>query len=84
MLIEILIGAMLLGLIPAFIAKSKGGSFGGMWILGTLLFIFALPIALLSKDQRRRCPHCAEPVQPAANVCPHCQRELTIQEGSPA
>ena len=38
---EILIIAMLIGLIPAFIANSKGRSFLGWWIYGTLLFIIA-------------------------------------------
>jgi hypothetical protein len=44
---EILIFAVLLGLIPAYLAKKKGRSFGLWWFYGALLFIVALPHALL-------------------------------------
>lgn len=37
-----LVIAALLGLIPAFIAQSKGRSFGGWWLYGFLLFIVAI------------------------------------------
>lgn len=66
--------AVLLGLIPASIARGKGGGFWVFWILGSALFIVALPMALLMKDHRPTCPYCAEVVKPAALVCPHCQR----------
>lgn len=46
---EILILAILLGLIPATIAHNKGYSFLGWWILGSLLFIVALPIMLVAQ-----------------------------------
>ena len=46
---EILIIAVLIGLIPAAIAQSKGRSVLGFWIYGVLLFIVALPHALLMK-----------------------------------
>ncbi len=35
----------LIGLIPAFIAGSKGHNFLGWWIFGAMLFIVALPVA---------------------------------------
>lgn len=38
-----------LGLIPAYVARSKGHEFGLWWIYGTLLFIVALPHAMLLK-----------------------------------
>ena len=44
---EILIIAVLLGLVPAYIAQKKGRSFVGWWIYGALLFIVALPHALI-------------------------------------
>jgi len=47
-MITLLIGAVL-GLIPAAIAANKGRNFVGWWIYGTLLFIVALPHALLAK-----------------------------------
>ena len=46
-----LIVAALLGLIPAKIAKNKGRSFGLWWFYGWMLFIVALPHALLMQDQ---------------------------------
>lgn len=41
--------AVFLGLIPAAIAANKGRSFLGWWIYGALVFIVALPHALLIK-----------------------------------
>ena len=38
---------ILLGLIPAAIARSKGRSFGWWWLYGSVLFVIALPHALL-------------------------------------
>lgn len=47
---EILVIAMLLGIIPSMIASKKGGSAFGWWLFGSLLFIIALPLALLKRD----------------------------------
>jgi hypothetical protein len=44
---EFLILAILLGLIPASVASRKGYSFLGFWLFGSLLFIVALPVAML-------------------------------------
>jgi hypothetical protein len=74
----LIVVAILIGLFPASIARRKGYSFVAFWIFGALLFIVALPVALFMGDQRRKCPYCAEAIQPEAIVCPHCQRELTI------
>jgi hypothetical protein len=80
---------VLLGLIPATVAKSKGRSFFVWWIYGTALFIVALPHALvMRKDLRaiereklasgdsRRCQFCAEIVKREAVVCRYCGRDL--------
>lgn len=48
---EILIFAVLLGLIPAAIASKKGRSFGTWWFFGAMLFIVALPMALMMKPK---------------------------------
>lgn len=48
---EIFIFAVLLGLIPAAIASHKGRSFALWWFYGALLFIVALPMALLMKPK---------------------------------
>jgi hypothetical protein len=45
--VEILIIAILIGLLPAYLAKKKGRSFGLWWVYGAALFIVALPRGLL-------------------------------------
>ena len=68
---------ILLGLIPASIASKKGGSFFTWWVFGALLWIVALPMAIVLKDKRYgECPFCKEDVRFGATACPHCQREL--------
>ena len=41
-LLTMLFFAAILGLIPGFIAKSKGYSFGAWWLYGFLIFIAAI------------------------------------------
>jgi hypothetical protein len=85
---EFLVLAVLIGLIPAAIARNKGRSFVGWWIYGALLFIVALPHSLLMGGRGveavpagpaptlRPCPSCAEMIQPAARICRFCGREV--------
>lgn len=74
---EILLFAMLLGIIPAMIASKKGYSFLSWYLYGVLLFIIALAHALLVKDKdARTCPYCAETVKAAAKICKHCHKEI--------
>ena len=86
---EILILAVLLGLIPAAVAKGKGRSFGVWWLYGAALFIVALPHALImapdreavearaiAEEDRRKCPHCAELIKREARVCRFCGRDV--------
>jgi hypothetical protein len=82
---ELIILAMILGLIPAYIAKGKGYSFAKWWIFGTLLFIPALVRIIMFVKQRdvpasssgqKKCPYCAEIVKKEAVICRFCQNKL--------
>ncbi|SRR6266540_2022628 len=87
LLISLAIG---LGFVPAAIAERKGYSFWVWWLFGTTLFIPALIVALLiahtpaaaRREQvragLRRCPFCAEYIQPQARVCRFCGRDLPV------
>lgn len=50
---EILFLAVLIGLIPAMIASSKGRSFVVWWLYGAAVFIIALPHSLLIRPNRQ-------------------------------
>jgi ABC-type polysaccharide/polyol phosphate export permease len=46
-LAETIAVAVLVGLVPAAIARRKGRDFLAWWFFGALMFVFALPAALL-------------------------------------
>lgn len=88
----VFMAAVLIGLVPAAIARGKGRHFVIWWIYGAALFIAALPHALLIKTDVRavetrlagegmkKCSACAEMIKADAAVCRYCGREVAVEE----
>jgi hypothetical protein len=87
-LVEVLYLAVIIGLIPAFIARNKGKNFLLWWFYGAMLFIVALPHALLIKPDNQKCEqdqmskgmkncfYCSELIKTEAKVCQYCGKLL--------
>lgn len=82
---EVLSIVLIIGIIPAMIASSKGRSFFLWYIYGVCFFIIALVHSILiSKNSelvsaelsygKKKCPQCAEWIQADALVCRYCQK----------
>jgi hypothetical protein len=79
---------LICGGIAAMIASSKGGSAGLGFVAGALLGPFGIIAALfmgsekaqgdkqVAIGEKKKCPRCAELVQPDALVCRHCGYEF--------
>ena len=75
---EVLVFAILLGLIPAIIAKQKGRSFGVWWFDGAALFIIALPHALIMKANNEAIER--QQIAEGTKKCPHCANLLNLMQ----
>ena len=87
----ILLLAILLGLIPAVIAEKKGRSFIVWWLFGALLFIVALPLAILLENKTiarnsgvKHCPYCGQALPVKEMECPNCHRAQPVTATSDA
>jgi hypothetical protein len=84
---EILVVAIIIGIIPGMIAEKKGYNRWGWWLFGAVAFIVALPAALLlpkkpgAIDREARsegkvpCPQCGEYIMPTAKICRYCHNK---------
>lgn len=66
---------ILCGATAALIGARKGMR-GQGFALGFVLGPIGVVLALAAKGDRRECPFCRELVDPAAVVCPRCQRSI--------
>jgi hypothetical protein len=84
--------SIVMAVIPACIAKSKGRSFGLFLGYGLMLGPIAILHALALKGETRaaqggqeskNCPYCAEIIKREAIVCKHCGRDLQPHQAAP-
>ena len=71
-----LLPLLLLSVIPAYIAQTKGKSFGAWYVYGLFLLPITFIHSLILERDDRKCPHCAELVKQEATVCKHCGNKL--------
>jgi hypothetical protein len=69
-------------LVAVLVGNHRGRAGAGL-LLGLLLSWLGAGLALFLQPasdapSRRPCPFCAEPILPAAKLCPHCHSEIPL------
>ena len=68
------------GVAAAIVGSNRGGSGGNWFLVGLLLGPIGLVLAFTAGVQ---CPHCRSKINPKAETCPKCQRDLGRLDGEP-
>lgn len=69
--------AIPLGLIPAFIARSKGRNFLLWWLYGFAILVIALPHSIVIQDVKtKKCPFCEAICDVESDTCKVCGRDI--------
>jgi len=84
--ILVLVVALLLGIVGAWLAEDKGRSRLGWFVLCTICPLFIIPIALLGPKEQiegvfKQCPSCKEFIKWETKVCKHCRTPIQPANG---
>jgi hypothetical protein len=75
--------AILFGVVSGLLARSKGRSVLGWFLVGLIIGPFALIVAVMPPTAQEgrfiECPACCEVIQSEARVCRHCGSQVEVE-----